>query len=150
MLEITVIALTGPTGFFTTLWAITEIHARIAVFLFDDGRLADLEAAWHRRLVRGSSRLAEIEAPSGAITSLNLQLQSQWLTWLKRTQHSAHPGLNSCQGHDSCQGHELRPNRTLNRLKIMHLPPPQTSKPPKKPSAAASAAPTPARQAETP
>ena len=44
MLEITVLALTGPIGFFTTLWAITEIHDRVSVFLFDGGRLAGLGA----------------------------------------------------------------------------------------------------------
>ena len=59
MLEITVISLTGPIGFFTTLWAITEAHA----FLFDEGRLAALEVACRRSLVRGRHVLDEIPAP---------------------------------------------------------------------------------------
>ena len=59
MLEITVISLTGPIGFFTTLWAITEVHA----FLFDEGRLAALEVACRRSLVRGRHVLDEIPAP---------------------------------------------------------------------------------------
>ena len=40
MLEITVISLTGPIGFFTTLWAITEAHA----FLFDEGHKGEQHA----------------------------------------------------------------------------------------------------------
>ena len=63
MLEITVISLAGPIGFFTTLWAITEIHSRVTVFFFDEGRLADLEVACRRSLVRGRHVLDEIPAP---------------------------------------------------------------------------------------
>jgi hypothetical protein len=39
-----VLPLIVPIGVFTTLWAIAEIHARLAVLWFDDGRLAGLGA----------------------------------------------------------------------------------------------------------
>ena len=90
MLEITVISLAGPIGFFTTLWAITEIHDRVTVFLFNDGRLAGLGAdslaRWQSR--RGRDDLDHAAAVVGFLHSkprLSHHMHPMWIS------HHMHP-----------------------------------------------------------
>ena len=81
MLEITVLALTGPIGFFTTLWAITEIHDRVSVFLFKDGRLAGL----------GADSLARWQSPRGREDLDHAAAVVGFLHSKPRLSHHMHP-----------------------------------------------------------